>query len=129
MSSTDVTAKILDFGEVQLKTISGVISAMYNASKSSKLMSIVSALFTVDLWSKIGLIYPATAQIVREGIVQAMNLQFRTQDLQNKREWESLIPILGFLEPANKTTVETILDTSVTVDAAGGSATEAMGTL
>lgn len=119
-SQRELTPDFLKFGEAQLDTIERITSSMYASAKSSHLMSIVSALYTVDVFSKLGFMYPASAQIVREGIIQALSLQFRSQDLENQRAWENIIPLLGFLEPSAKISVESILDTSVTVDATGG---------
>jgi len=93
---------------------------MHNAAKSNRLMGIVSALFDVDLYQKLGLMYPASAALVREGISHAMDLSFRAGDLANQAAWESLIPLLGFFTPGKEVTADSILGTTVTVDAVGG---------
>jgi hypothetical protein len=83
-------------------------------------MGITSALFTVDIFQKIGLMYPASGQLVRDGIAHALDLQFRAEDLKNQVSWVERLPIIGFTIPGQKDIAETILGTTLTVDASGG---------
>lgn len=102
-----------------IKAAAGVIKSLYGASKSNPLLGVAAYLFTIDLFQKLGLIWPNTAQSAREALFTALGLQFRTQDLSNVKVWESNIPVLGWFVAGTNIQYESLLKTSVTVDVEG----------
>jgi hypothetical protein len=83
-------------------------------------MGITATLFTADFLEKLKLMYPNTAQALREATFQAIGLVNNFASATNFKAWEQDIPIIGFFLPSTNIQYESILKTSVTVDATGG---------
>jgi len=117
----DKTLKVFgDLSETAIHEVAGVIKAMYAASKANPLMGIVSALYTADFLQKLGIMYPNTANALREAVFQAIGLNFSQGYATAFKAWESAIPFLGFFTTTTNIQYEGILKTSMTVDATGG---------
>jgi hypothetical protein len=111
---------LTDVSETSIQTVGKIITSMDNASKANPLMGIVSALFHADLFQKLGLMYPNTAQALREAVFQAIGLNFSAGYAANLKAWESAIPLLGFFTTTTNIQYESILKTTLQIDATGG---------
>jgi hypothetical protein len=109
-----------DLGETVIIEISGVIKEMYKASKANPLMGIAAFLFTMDFLEKLHILYPNTAQAGREACFQAIGLTLTFGNAANFKAWEQAIPIIGFFTTSTNMQYESILKTSLTIDATGG---------
>jgi hypothetical protein len=109
-----------DLSEESIRQAGKTIQALYSAAKSNPLLGVVAAVFTIDFFQKLKLIWPNSAQATREAIFTALGLQFNLQSATNLKAWEQDIPILGFFTTSTNIQYESILKTSVTVDATGG---------
>ena len=109
-----------DLSETAITQAASVVKELYKASKANPLMGIAAFLFTMDFFEKLGIIYPSTAMSGREACFAAIGLQFNAQQAANFKAWETAIPVIGYFMPSSNISVETILKTSLTVDATGG---------
>jgi hypothetical protein len=122
-SSAPVVAGINTIKAVDVEIVrqaGEVLKELYRASKSNPLMGIVAYAVTVDLYQKLGILWPNSAQSLREALFTAIGLSFDFSKLQNLKLWEQDIPIIGFLFTSTNVQYESILKTSMTVDATGG---------